>query len=380
MSRAVPFLDLAPGVAELRGELDVAWRRVLEGGRWILGPELEAFEQAFAAFVGVGHAVGVGSGLDALEIALRAHGVGPGDEVLVPAATFVATWMAVTRAGATPVGVDVDPDTLQLDPAAAAAAVGPRTAAIVPVHLHGHPADHDALAAIACRSRLLLLEDAAQAHGARWRGRRCGALGDAAAFSFYPGKNLGGLGDGGAITTDDAAVAARARRLRNYGSTERYHHDEVAGNSRLDPLQAALLAAKLPRLDAWNARRAAVAARYREALADLPGLRLPVVADGADPAWHLFVVRHPQRDALQRRLAAAGIETLIHYPVPPHRSGAYAGTAAAAARHPVAEDAAAAVLSLPIGPHLTEAQVERVIDAVRSAALALAPVAAGGAR
>ena len=364
----VPFLDLAAGVAELRPELDAAWAAVVDGGRWVLGPRLEAFEAAFAAHAGTAHAVGVGTGLDALEIALRAHGVGPGDEVLVPAHTFVATWLAVSRTGATPVGVDVRPDTLTIDPAAAADAVGPRTAAIVPVHLYGHPADPGALAALADREGLLLVEDAAQAHGARWVGRRCGALGHAGAFSFYPGKNLGALGDGGAITTDDPADAARARRLRNYGSSVRYHHDEVGGNSRLDELQAAILHAKLDRLDAWNARRSRVATTYRRALAGVPGLTLPAVDPGVEPSWHLFAVRHPERDRLREELDAAGIDTLIHYPVPPHRSGAYASGPQGRRSFPVAERAAATLLSLPIGPHLDDASVERVVAAVRAAA------------
>jgi dTDP-3-amino-3,4,6-trideoxy-alpha-D-glucose transaminase len=364
----VPFLDLAAGVAELRPELDAAWAAVVEGGRWVLGPRLEAFEAAFAAHAGTAHAIGVGTGLDALEIALRAHGVGPGDEVLVPAHTFVATWLAVSRTGAAPIGVDVRPDTLTIDPAAAADAVGPRTAAIVPVHLYGHPADPTALAALADREGLLLVEDAAQAHGARWNGRRCGALGHAGAFSFYPGKNLGALGDGGAITTDDAAVAARARRLRNYGSSVRYHHDEVGGNSRLDELQAAILHVKLDRLDAWNARRSRVAATYRSALAGAPGLTLPAVDPGVEPSWHLFAVRHPERDRLRASLDAAGIDTLVHYPVPPHRSGAYASGPQGRRRFPVAERAAETLLSLPIGPHLDDASVDRVIAAVRAAA------------
>ncbi|MCK9250947.1 MAG: DegT/DnrJ/EryC1/StrS family aminotransferase [Solirubrobacteraceae bacterium] len=363
----MPFLDLAAAYDELRPAVDAAYARVMASGRWILGPEVEAFEDAFAAHVGVRHAVGVGSGLDALEIALRARGIGPGDEVVVPAHTFVATWLAVSRTGAVPVGADVDPATLLLDPDAAASAIGPRTAAIVPVHLYGRTVAPDPLAALASRHGLAVVEDAAQAHGARHGDRRSGALGDAGAFSFYPGKNLGAFGDGGALTTDDDDLAARARRLRNYGSVERYRHDEVAGNSRLDPLQAAFLAARLPLLDAWNARRAAIAARYREGLRDVPDLVLPPADDpGTVGAWHLFAVRHPHRDALRAHLDARGVDTLVHYPVVPHRTGAYASTPSGAGSFPVAEAAAATLLSLPIGPHLTATQADRVIDAVRS--------------
>jgi dTDP-3-amino-3,4,6-trideoxy-alpha-D-glucose transaminase len=304
----------------------------------------------------------VGSGLDALRLVLEAHDIGPGDEVIVPGQTFIATWLAVTGVGARPVPVDVDPAHHSLDPDAAAAAVSERTAAIIPVDLYGHPSDLAALRALADRHGLLLLDDAAQAHGARLHGRPVATYAHAAAWSFYPGKNLGALGDAGAVTTDDAALADRVRRLRNYGSARRYEHVELGHNSRLDELQSAVLRVKLGALEAWNARRAAIARRY---LAELPGtVTPPAVRDGAEPSWHLFAVRSERRDALRAHLEAAGVQTLIHYPVPPHRQPAYAGTPLAEARLPVADRVAETVLSLPMGPHLSEAEADRVIEAV----------------
>ena len=359
----VPFLDLRAPYRELRDDIDAAVRRVLASGWYVLGEEVRAFEREWAAYCGAGHCVGTSNGLDALHLVLRAWDVGPGDEVLVPSHTFIATWLAVTHAGATPVPVEVDPVTYNLDPARLEAAIGPRTRAIVAVHLYGQPADMDAIVAVARRHGLRVLEDAAQAQGARYRGRRTGALGDAAAWSFYPGKNLGALGDAGAITTDDAALAARVRELANYGSARKYEHREQGMNARLDEVQAAVLRAKLPHLDAWNARRRAVAGAYRASLGEFPVV-LPAVPDWADPAWHLFVVRSPRRDALRAALAAAGVETLVHYPTPPHRQRAYAAYGDRAL--PVAATLAAEVLSLPIGPHLSEAECRAVIDAVRA--------------
>jgi dTDP-3-amino-3,4,6-trideoxy-alpha-D-glucose transaminase len=357
----IPFLDVDAATAELRPAIDAAIARVLSSGRYLLGPEVEAFEAAWAAYAGAEHCVAVGSGLDALRFALEAHGIGPGDEVLVPGQTFIATWLAVSATGARPIAVDVDIHHA-LDPAAAAAAVTSRTTAIVPVDLYGHPADHVALRALADRHGLFLLDDAAQAHGARLHGRPVASTADAAAWSFYPGKNLGALGDGGAVTTNDAALAARLRRLRNYGSERRYEHVEPGHNSRLDELQAAILLAKLDVLDEWNGRRRAIAGRY---LAELPRetVAVPPLREGALPSWHLFPVLSPDRDALQAHLRAAGVDTLVHYPVPPHRQGAYAGVEADV---PAADHIAATVLSLPIGPHLGDAEVERVIDAVAS--------------
>jgi dTDP-3-amino-3,4,6-trideoxy-alpha-D-glucose transaminase len=364
---SVPFLDVAAGYRELRDELDAAYARVMNSGRYALGDELEAFEREFALACGADDAVGVGNGLDALAIALRAHGIGRGDEVIVPAHTFIATWLGVTACGATPVPVDVDPATLLIDPEAAAAAVSERIAAIVPVHLYGRPADMGAIVALAERHGLVVVEDAAQAHGARLADRPAGSLGNSAAFSFYPVKNLGAFGDGGAVTTADGAVAAHARRLRNYGSSERYVHDELGVNSRLDPLQAAFLRVKLRVLEDWNARRAAVAEAYLDGLAGVPELTLPPAGDAAShPAWHLFCVRHRRRDELIEHLAAQGVATLVHYPVPPHLSGAFANLGLARGSFPVTEAAAATLVSLPIGPHLGRAGTDAVIDAVRS--------------
>lgn len=365
----VPFLDLRPD-AEAGAEITAALTRVAKSGRYLLGPELDAFEQEFAAFAGARHCVAVGSGLDALRLALQARGIGPGDEVIVPGQTFIATWLAVSAVGAVPVPVDVTPDGHLLDCDAAAAAISPRTAAIVPVDLYGHPADHVALRALADAHGLWLLDDAAQAHGATLHGRPVAALADAAAWSFYPGKNLGAYGDGGAVTTDDAELAARLRRLRNYGSDRKYVHDEIGLNSRLDELQAAVLRAKLRRLPGVTAHRARVATRYRELL-DPVTLGLPVVAPGAEPSWHLFVVRSEARDELRTLLDERGVETLVHYPIPPHRQGAYAGTAAAEARLPHSERAAAEVLSLPMGPHVDDAAATAVATAVADAVAAL---------
>jgi dTDP-4-amino-4,6-dideoxygalactose transaminase len=368
---SVPFLDLRAPHDEIAGDLRAAIERVVASGWFVLGPEVEAFEAEFAARCGARHAVGVNSGLDAIEIVLRALGIGAGDEVIVPAHTFVATWLAVSRVGATPVPVAVREDTYNLDPERIEAAVTPRTRAVMPVHLYGQPADMDAIGAIARAQGLAVVEDAAQAHGAAFRGRPAGALGDAAAFSFYPGKNLGALGDAGAIVTGDEALAARCRALRNYGSPRKYEHDVQGQNSRLDELQAAVLRVKLGALEGWNARRRAVAAEYGARLADAP-LTLPAVLDGADPVWHLFVVRHPRRDALQAELAARGIGTLIHYPTAAHRSGAYAALEVDPAQVAVAERLAAEVLSLPMGPHLDDAAVAEVCSAVDDACDALA--------
>jgi dTDP-3-amino-3,4,6-trideoxy-alpha-D-glucose transaminase len=361
----VPFLDLSALHRELRPELADAALRVLDSPRVLLGPELEAFEAGWAAACGAGSAVGVGSGLDALSLGLRALGVGPGDEVLVPSHTFVATWLAVVHVGATPVPVDVSPVTGLWEPDAVAAAVGPRTRALLPVHLYGRPVDLDPLLDVAARDGLAVLDDAAQAHGARYRGRPLGGLAHATAWSFYPGKNLGALGDGGAVTTSDPEVERRLRSLRNYGSTEKYVHDEVGFNSRLDELQAALLSVKLRRLEEFNARRRRVADRYAAELTGL-GLTLPETPDWAEPVWHLYVVRTPHRDALRAHLASRGVETLVHYPVPPHRQPAFAGMALATATLPAADRLAAEVLSLPMGPHLSEPEQDHVIESIRS--------------
>lgn len=347
-------------------QLDEVWARVRDSGWYILGPEVDAFEQEYAAYCGAQHCVGVANGLDALHLALRALGVGIGDEVIVPSNTYIATWLAVSQCGATPVPVEPDPATHNLDPQRVEAAITPRTKVILPVHLYGQPADLDSILSIARRYGLRVLEDAAQAHGARYKGQRIGAHGDAVAWSFYPGKNLGALGDAGAVTTNDEAVVDRLRVLRNYGSRVKYVNEVQGWNSRLDPLQAAILRVKLAHLDEWNQRRGKLADLYLRELADC-GVALPQVPDWAQPAWHLFVVRHPRRDEFQQRLAQAGIQTLIHYPIPPHRQAAYAGLGMVPGTLPVAERLAAEVLSLPIGPHLSGAQAEQVVAAVKAA-------------
>src|SRR5918992_4509252 len=298
----IPFLDVPAAYAELQHELDDAAKRVMASGQFILGPEVTAFEEEFAAYCDVRHAIGVGSGLDALRLLLLGYEIGPGDEVIVPSNTFIATWLAVSQAGATPVPVEPDPATHNITAEAVEASITPSTKAIMPVHLYGQSADMDRLAALGCERGIPVIEDAAQAQGARYRGRRTGGLADAAGFSFYPGKNLGALGDAGAVTTDDDALAERVRLLRNYGSKVKYHHDLPGMNSRLDSLQAAFLRIKLRRLDEWNERRREVAERYLERLDGTEGLVLPAVADWAEPVWHLFVVQHPRRDDLQERL------------------------------------------------------------------------------
>ena len=362
---AVPFLDLHAACAELRPEIDAAIARVLDSGWYILGPEVEAFEAEFAGYCQADHAIGLANGLDALHLALRAMDVGPGDEVIVPSNTYIATWLAVSQCGAVPVPVEPDPATHNIDPARIEAAITPRTRVILPVHLYGQPADLDPILAIARKHGLRVLEDGAQAHGARYKGRRIGGHGDAVAWSFYPGKNLGALGDGGAVTTNDAQIADRLRVLRNYGSRVKYVNEVAGYNSRLDPLQAAVLRVKLAHLDDWNARRTALAQVYLDGLRDT-GLVLPHVPDWAQPAWHLFVVRHRQRDDLQRALSDAGIGSLIHYPIPPHKQQAYAVAGYPADAFPLASQLAGEVLSLPMGPQLLNEQARVVVAAVRN--------------
>jgi dTDP-4-amino-4,6-dideoxygalactose transaminase len=370
MTGPVPFLDLRAAYDELRAEIDAAVSGVLQSGHYIGGPEVERFEEAFARHCEADACIGVGNGLDALHLALVALGVGPGDEVIVPSNTFIATWLAVAQVGAVPVPVEPDPQTFNIDPARIEAAIGPRTRALIPVHLYGQPADLDPIIAVARRHGLKVIEDAAQAQGSRYKGRRIGAHGDAVAWSFYPGKNLGAIGDAGAITTSDRGLEKRLRMLRNYGSSVKYVHELRGFNTRLDPIQAAVLRVKLERLDEWNARRARIAATYRAGLAGC-GLVLPEVPDWADPVWHLFVVRHPDRDGLQRRLEAAGVATLIHYPTAPHRQGAFREMAGMSL--PISERMHEQVLSLPIGPQMPDAHVERVVEAVREAARRTAP-------
>jgi dTDP-3-amino-3,4,6-trideoxy-alpha-D-glucose transaminase len=362
----VPFLDVRAATQELEAPVLEAIERVVGGGRYILGEETVAFEREFAAFTGAKHAVGVGNGLDAIALALKALGVGPGDEVIVPTNTFIATWMAVSHTGARPVGAEPTVGQWNLDPDRVEDAITPRTRALVPVHLYGQPADLAELLAVAEKHGLAVVEDAAQAHGARYCGRRIGAHGHAVAWSFYPAKNLGALGDAGAVTTDDPDIAARVRSLRNYGSSQKYVHELLGSNSRLDEIQSAVLRIKLHHVDSWNARRQAIAKRYAQELADIPGIRLPSVSPGREHVWHVYVIDHESRDELQKHLATSGIGTLVHYPIPPHLSGAFAPLGLVEGTFPIAERAARTHLSLPIGPHLSEENVTRVVDACLS--------------
>ena len=359
----IPFLDLHAGYLELKAEIDAAIARVLDSGWYILGPEVEAFEAEWATYCEAEHAIGVANGLDALHLALRAMDVGPGDEVIVPSNTYIATWLAVSHCGATPVPVEPDPRTYNIDPARIEAAITPRTKVILPVHLYGQPADLDPILALAHRYGLRVLEDAAQAHGARYKGQRLGAHGDAVAWSFYPGKNLGALGDGGAVTTNDPDLADRIRVLRNYGSRVKYVNEVPGYNSRLDPIQAAVLRVKLEVLDEWNRRRRRLAESYTAALAGAD-LTLPCVPDWCNPVWHLFVIRHPRRDDLQQSLNQEGIGTMIHYPVPPHLQSAYIHLGYRQGDLPLAKAIAQQVISLPIGPHVYYTWVSDVVAAL----------------
>ncbi|HUR58268.1 MAG TPA: DegT/DnrJ/EryC1/StrS family aminotransferase [Opitutaceae bacterium] len=361
----VAILDLKPAYEELRAELDAAYRRVMESGRVLLGPELEAFEGEYAASVGVRHCVGVANGLEAMQLVLLARGIGAGHEVIVPAHGYIATYLAVTHAGARPVPCETDERTFNLDPRRLEAAITPRTKAILPIHLYGQTADMTAINSIAKRRGLLVLEDAAQSHGARCRGTQAGALGDAAGISFYPSKNLGALADAGAVTTNDDRLADKLRHLRNYGSKVRYQHECLGLNSRLGELQAAFLRVKLTHLAEWNARRVRLAARYLEKLRGVDGLTLPFVPDWAEPVWHLFVVRTARRDALQAHLTSRGVGTQIHYPTPAHLTPAYRDAGWKRGDFPLAERLANEVLSLPIGPHLGGEQIDYVCGCVR---------------
>lgn len=361
----VPFLDLRAAYLELKPEIDAAIARVLDSGHYILGPEVEAFEEEWAAYCEAQHAIGVANGLDALHLALRAMDVGPGDEVIVPSNTYIATWLAVSQCGATPVPVEPVEATYNIDPARIEGAITPRTKVILPVHLYGQPADLDPILDLAQRYGLRVLEDAAQAHGARYKGKRIGGHGDAVAWSFYPGKNLGAMGDAGAVTTDDPYIADRVRVLRNYGSRTKYVNEVAGFNSRLDPLQAAVLRIKINRLDEWNLRRRRVAERYVQLLNDA-GLILPRVMAGTTCSWHLFVVRTDDRATLIRELENAGIGVLIHYPTPPHQQKAYSRHDRIIGTLPIATSVSQQVLSLPIGPHVEASQVDHVVAACLS--------------
>jgi dTDP-4-amino-4,6-dideoxygalactose transaminase len=351
MREKISFLDLHSSYLELKSEIDSSIARVLDSGMYILGQEVEDFESEFANYCETKYSIGVANGLDALHLGLLAMDIGPGDEVIVPSNTYIATWLAVSQCGATPVPVEPDERTYNIDPARIGAAITPRTKAIIPVHLYGQPVDLDPILAIARKHGIRVLEDGAQAHGARYKGRRIGGHGDAVAWSFYPGKNLGAIGDGGAVTTNDPAIADRIRVLRNYGSRVKYVNEVKGFNSRLDPIQAAVLRVKLKALDSWNERRKSIAGQYLESLSAL-SIVLPHVPNWAEPVWHLFVVRHTQRDDLVRRLNSVGVSTLIHYPIPPHKQGAYSQLNLHLDPFPLATKIAQEVLSLPIGPHL----------------------------
>ena len=343
-----------------------AMGRVYDSHWYILGEEVSAFEREYAAYNRVGEVVGVGNGLDALVLSLRVLGVGPSDEVIVPSNTYIATWLAVTQVGATPVPVEPDPATGNLDPELIAAAVTPRTRAIMPVHLYGQACRMTEIMAVAQAHGLWVVEDNAQAQGATFAGQLTGSFGQVNGTSFYPGKNLGALGDAGAVTTNDPALAQQVRTLRNYGSQQKYHNEIIGYNSRLDELQAAVLRTKLPHLPTWTAQRQQVAAWYDQHLVGISAVRRPVVATGATHVYHLYVVQVPQREALQQHLTAQGIGTMIHYPIPPHRQPAYADLGLTAGAFPIAEELAATCLSLPLWPGLTEAKVVTVTQAIRS--------------
>ncbi|MDG2012553.1 MAG: DegT/DnrJ/EryC1/StrS family aminotransferase, partial [Pirellulaceae bacterium] len=349
-------------------EFDEAYHRVMDSGWYLLGKETEAFEEEYARFCGVDHCVTVANGLDALVLTLRASGIGPGDEVIVPSHTFIATLLAVTQVGATPVPVEPDLATYNIDVTKIEQAVTSKTKAIIPVHLYGQPADMDPIMSIAEQHQLAVVEDAAQSQGAYYKGRRSGSLGHAAAHSFYPGKNLGAFSDGGAVTTNDKSIASEVRKLRNYGSQIKYQHEVAGINSRTDELQAAFLRIKLEHLDRWNARRQKIAEYYLHELCAAPELILPKVAEGTLPVWHLFVVRHAKRDQIQNLLKQQAIDTLIHYPIPAHCAQAYHHLEIPNGSFPIVEELSNSVLSLPIGPHQSSESTETIIQAIHSIA------------
>jgi dTDP-4-amino-4,6-dideoxygalactose transaminase len=363
---AVPFLDLKAQYESLRDEIVAALVEVADGTGYILGPRVAAFEESFAAYIGSRHCVAVNSGTSALHLALIGAGVGAGDEVITVPMTFVATTWAISYVGARPVFVDIEPSTCTMDVDQVERRITPRTKAILPVHLYGQPADLDTLLEIGRRHGIPVIEDAAQAHGARYRGRGAGTLGRVGCFSFYPGKNLGACGEGGALVTDDDEIAARARRLRDHAQAERYHHEELGFNYRMDAMQGAVLGVKLARLEAWIEARRRVAGRYLRELADLP-LTLPSEAADRRHVWHLFVVRHPERDRVREALASRGVQTGLHYPIPVHLQKAYAHLGHRAGEFPVAEAVARECLSLPMYPELSEAQQGAVIESLAEA-------------
>lgn len=361
----VPFLNVGSTYLELKEELNAAFRRVMESGWFILGKECEAFEREFAEYCGVKHCVGVGNGLDALTLILKGYGIGEGDEVIVPANTYIATWLAVSATGARPIPLEPDPRTYNLDPRRISGAITPRTRAILAVHLYGLPSNMDEIHESARAADLKVIEDAAQAQGAAYKGRIAGALGDAAGFSFYPGKNLGAYGDAGAVVTNDDNLAIRVRCIQNYGSAKKYENEVKGVNSRLDELQASFLRIRLKKLDEWNSRRAQIARRYLDEMQEETVLALPFTPVGCRHSWHLFVIRHEDRDDLRKHLTDSGVETLIHYPIPPHMSEAYSSEGWKANDFQVTKELARTVISLPIGPHLSTSEQDCVISALR---------------
>lgn len=366
MNQPIPLVDLAAQHRVIGRDIEAAVKAVIESGAFILGQAVQDFESTFAAVSGAEYCVGVGSGLDALRLSLYALDIGAGDDVIVPANTFIATALAVSAVGARPVLVDCEPETYNIDPAQIEDALTERTKAILPVHLYGQPADMKSISEIADQHRLTVVEDAAQAHGARYGDRVCGGMGAAGCFSFYPAKNLGALGDAGAVTTNDRGLAERVARLRNYGQTSKYLHDESGFNSRLDTLQAAVLSVKLAHLGEWNAARAGHAVRYAELLHGVGDLVLPATVPDVTHVFHLFVIQTAQRDALQEFLASRGIATGIHYPVPIHLQAAYAGLGHEKGAFPNTEFLADRILSLPLYPELSNDQIDRICDAIKS--------------
>ena len=364
MSDPVPYFDLPAQIRSLRKDLDVVIARTLDNCSFCLGPDTAQFEKDFAKFCGAEHCSGFNSGTSALHVAMLLLGVGPGDEVITTPTTFVASSWAISYVGAKPVYVDIDDATFNLDPKLIERAITPRTKALMPVHLYGHPFEVDPILKICRKHKLPLVEDAAQAHGAKYKGKVVGTFGEMSCFSFYPGKNLGACGEGGALVTNNAAFDKRARALREHGSTVRYYHDEVGYNYRMEGIQGAVLGVKLKHLDQWTKKRRAIAHAYQELLTGTP-LQLPREAAWAESAWHLFVVRHPRRDELKKHLDASGVGCALHYPLPLHLQKCYAHLGHKPGAFPVAEKAARECLSLPIYPELTDAQIQRVASAIK---------------
>ena len=363
--KQILFLDIKAQYEEIRNEIDAAYSRVMGSGWYILGEEVDAFEKEFARYCGARYCIGVGNGLEALHLILRGYGIRSGDEVIVPANTYIASWLAVTYAGATPVPIEPDPATYNLDTSRIIQAITSKTRAIMPVHLYGQPARMEEIKKIAEDNGLIVIEDSAQSHGGLYQNRKTGNLGSAAGFSFYPGKNLGAFGDAGAVVTNDEKLADKIQVLRNYGSRKKYYNEVKGYNSRLDPLQAAFLCVKLRYLDEWNNRRTKIAAYYLQNLSNIPGLILPQVAADTFHVWHVFVIRHPNRDRLQEYLSQMGIGTLIHYPVPPHLSEAYRDLGFQDGAFPITESIAKTVLSIPMSPHLMLEDAAYIVEKIR---------------